>query len=406
MATQFIEVEFPRTIAAKAMGGPSFLTTVNEGQSGFEQRNQNWGIARGSWTVSLETPGASANVDPLTYIEQLNAFFLVVGGKANAFRLKDHKDFTNGLTPVAIGVGTGSQENYQLVKNYTIGPYSYQRVINKPVTSRAVDYLNRALQDTIGITVNGAVWPKNAGYIGGGSAKYSVDETTGIVNFGSATKMTITSVNNIGGFTQYFYTLTHGVAPQRGQQVIVSGDVSPSHDGVFTVAQVQILTPTTGWFTTGNTAVGAGSGIAHIGWSRLVISGVSSTSGGTTYNYTKGDGLDPQVGQRLNVFDMGHAGNNGSFPITAVDIGGGTVTTSNVGGTVATEAGTASTDWVLPSGAGEVDATFQYDFPVRFDVDDLQIQLEESNVLGGNPIITWNSITLREVRIQPGQSNG
>lgn len=407
MGTQFIEIEFPRTISAKAVGGPSFNTTINPGQSGYESRNQNWQIPRGEWTVTVETPSERVTT-PLTYIEQLTAFFLVVGGKANAFRLKDHKDFTNGLSLQTIGAADGATGNFQLVKNYTVGPLTFQRTITKPITSLVVDYLNQALADSISLfDGSNNKYPSNAGYVGGGSSKYSLDETTGIACFGSATKMTITAVANLNGMTQYFYTLTHGVLPQRGQQVVVSGDGTSSHNGLWIIKQVQALTATTGWFTTNNTASGGGTGIAHIGWAGLAITGATSLGGGLTqYNYTKTFGVDPTIGQRANIFDMPTSANNGSGYITAVDIGGGTFTVSGINGSTQTESGTASTDWVPPSGAGFLTASYQYHMPVRFDTDDLQIQLEESDVVGGKPVVTWNAITLREVRIVPGQSNG
>ena len=40
---------------------------------------------------------------------------------------------------------------------------------------------------------------------------------------------------------------------------------------------------------------------------------------------------------------------------------------------------------------------FQYHFPVRFDVDKIDLQTEESAVAEGEPIVSWNSIPLKEV---------
>lgn len=407
MGNQFIEIEFPRTISAKAVGGPSFNTTVNPGQSGYEARNQNWQIPRGEWTVTIETPSA-AHVDPLIYIEQLTAFFYNAGGKANAFRLKDHKDFTNGSLAQTIGAADGVTGSFQLVKNYKVGNLNFQRLIIKPITSQVLDYLNNALPDTVALVDgNGNTFPKNPGYIGGGSSKYSLDETTGIACFGSATKMAITNTDSLNGFVRYFFTLSHGALPQRGQQVIVHGDAVSNNNGVFAVTQVVTTDATHGWFTTTNLGVGgAGTAIAQIGWSYVTISQATSVGGGQTqYAYTLIAGTAPVAGQRFNVFDMDNGGNNGSFFI--VSTGVGTVNVTNPSGVDETSSvGTGSTDWVPGSGAGFLTATYQYHNPVRFDTDDLQIQLEESNVLGGKPVITWNAITLREVRILPGQSNG
>jgi hypothetical protein len=61
--------------------------------------------------------------------------------------------------------------------------------------------------------------------------------------------------------------------------------------------------------------------------------------------------------------------------------------------------GVAYTDWV-PQVAATITATYQFHFPVRFDTDELGIQIEDSDTLDGHPIVTWNSIILRELRLQ------
>lgn len=406
MGTQFIEIEFPRTISAKAIGGPSFSTSVNPGQSGYEARNQNWETPRGEYTVTIETPSAK-KVDPLIYIEQLTAFFLVVAGRANAFRLKDHKDFTNGSAVQPIGAGDGVTGTFQLLKNYAVGNLNFQRIINKPITSRVLDYLSNALTDTVALSLNGTLQSANPGYVGGGTSRYSLDETTGRVCFGSATKMAVTTTDSLGGFVRYFFTLSHGPAPQRGQQVIVNGDAVSNNNGKFTVTEVLMTDATHGWFTTTNLGSGgAGTATAHIGWSTLAITQVTVLGGSqATYAFTLVDGTAPVAGQRFNVFDMNNAGNNGSFYVVSTGVGTVTVNTTTAVNE-ASAVGSGSTDWLPPSGAGILTATFQFHVPVRFDTDDLQIQLEESDVLGGKPVITWNAITLREIRILPGQSNG
>lgn len=43
------------------------------------------------------------------------------------------------------------------------------------------------------------------------------------------------------------------------------------------------------------------------------------------------------------------------------------------------------------------DAVANEDVRVRFDTDELQIQIEDSDVAGGKPIISWNSLVLIEV---------
>src|ERR1039458_7369792 len=91
--------EFPRDISFLAIGGSSFNTQVNEGFSGDEQRNRNWALTRGEWTVAL-------NFKPQEYFDALNSFQLVVGGQADSFLFYDHKDNTG--TDQLLGYGDGS----------------------------------------------------------------------------------------------------------------------------------------------------------------------------------------------------------------------------------------------------------------------------------------------------------
>jgi uncharacterized protein (TIGR02217 family) len=167
----FFEVEFPTTISYRATGGPGYSTTVNEAFSGAEQRNSNWANSRGEWQVSLITP---SSIDKKLYKDLLLAFFHVVRGRGDAFRLKDHKDFE--FTDQQIGVGDGSTLGpYQLVKVYSIGGRSITKTITKPITAAVNNYKGIALANTISVKVGGStVSPAN----------YSVDATTGKITFG------------------------------------------------------------------------------------------------------------------------------------------------------------------------------------------------------------------------------
>lgn len=169
----FFECEFPTTLSYRALGGPGFLTTINEGFSGFEQRNRNWANSRGKWTVSLQTPAAFAN-QRQKFADLLEAFFLVVAGRADAFRLKDHKDYSATAQP--IGIGDAHATTFQLAKTYSAGPRSYVRAVKKPIAPPAVDYQNNALPNTVQVYKNAVL--QNSGW--------SVDGTTGLVTFSTA----------------------------------------------------------------------------------------------------------------------------------------------------------------------------------------------------------------------------
>lgn len=59
-----------------------------------------------------------------------------------------------------------------------------------------------------------------------------------------------------------------------------------------------------------------------------------------------------------------------------------------------------------PTSGHIITADFQFHFPVRFDIDDMtNAQVIESDVYGGNAIITWSQVNLCEIRIVPG-TNG
>jgi uncharacterized protein (TIGR02217 family) len=172
-----LEFEFNKKLALGAVGGPGYNTSVNAGFSGFEQRNQNWSQSRGQWTVSFENKYQ-------TDYQQLLALFHAVRGMANSFRLYDPTDFS--AQAQYIGTGDGAKTQFQLQKTYVFPLSSYQvvRPIQKPITSLVIDFNGAALTDTVVIYDNGAVQAKNAGYhTTGGGAKYTLDETTGVVTF-------------------------------------------------------------------------------------------------------------------------------------------------------------------------------------------------------------------------------
>jgi uncharacterized protein (TIGR02217 family) len=165
----FFETEFPTAVGFLAAGGPVFSTTVNEGFSGGEQRNRNWSNTRGIWTIDLQNK-------PQSYFDALQAFFLVVGGQADAFRFKDHKDFI--ATGQVIGTGDGANTTFQLVKNYISGARTYVRTITKPITDNVLDFEGNFLSNTVRIYDNGSLKTL--------TTDYTVDFTTGLVFFGTA----------------------------------------------------------------------------------------------------------------------------------------------------------------------------------------------------------------------------
>ena len=163
----FFECEFPRDIAFQASGGDCFSTLVNEGFSGYEQRNRNWAFAKAEYQVSLDHK-------PLAYYQMAMNFFRVVGGRADAFRLLDPLNYraTNqACAQVADSPYTGCV--FQLQVTYSVGSRSYVRTVVKPITSAVERFDGTFCEDTVSVRVLGASV----------ASGWTLDHTTGRLTF-------------------------------------------------------------------------------------------------------------------------------------------------------------------------------------------------------------------------------
>ena len=155
----FIESpSFPTYVSEGSSGGPGFKTDIFTGQSGAEQRNSLWQNARCSYDISH-------GIRNKTDMDTVLAFFYNVRGRAVGFRFKDWSDYI--VENQTIGNGDGSTTDFQLIKTYTTGAYTYTRDIKKPVSGTLTS-----------LTVGGV--PKSEG------ADFTIDYTTGVVSFGAA----------------------------------------------------------------------------------------------------------------------------------------------------------------------------------------------------------------------------
>lgn len=156
----FHEVRFPTGISFGSRGGPKRKTIVVEAGSGHEHRNSQWADSRREYN-------AGYGIKTMSDIHAIVSFFEERRGMLHAFRWKDRFDFRSRdpeSPPTArdqpIGVGTGAQTTFQLVKTYgSLNPYT--RDIKKPVLG------------TVLIALNGVVQ----------TSGWTVDVTTGIVTF-------------------------------------------------------------------------------------------------------------------------------------------------------------------------------------------------------------------------------
>jgi len=157
----FLDLTFPRDIAAGVTGGPERRVDIVALSSGEEERNARWKHSRRSYDAGF----GIRSVDDLAAVV---ALFEEAGGPLHSFRFRDWSDFSSAAAaaqPLAagdqmIGTGDGAQTDFQLVKRYG-GLAPYDRPITKPVSG------------TVLVALDGA--PKASGW--------SVDNATGVVSF-------------------------------------------------------------------------------------------------------------------------------------------------------------------------------------------------------------------------------
>jgi uncharacterized protein (TIGR02217 family) len=155
---------FPDTIAFGAVGGPEYSTSIPESFSGDEQRNQQWTYPRHRYELGLVIRNDADT-------RELYAFFNAIAkGRVNGFRFKDFgAGEALGITE-PIGVGTGSSAAYQLIKRYTSGALTFDRIITKIVAAS--------------VTIFVAGVP---------TGSYSLDYNTGIVTINATAAAAITA---------------------------------------------------------------------------------------------------------------------------------------------------------------------------------------------------------------------
>jgi uncharacterized protein (TIGR02217 family) len=171
MATPFAEVQFPVNISYGAVGGPGFHTTILTLASGFERRNIDWSLARGTWDLSQ---GLKTQQE----LDQLLDFFYARFGRAIGFRFKDWSDYRSSLPGEnlqTLGVTGGGVTEFQITKTYGDAGGSYVRPILKPVAGTFMLYVNNEP-----------------------SADFTIDTTTGLVTPGS-------DLTSDGGLTLTYY---------------------------------------------------------------------------------------------------------------------------------------------------------------------------------------------------------
>lgn len=161
----FHEVQFPLKVSYGSSFGPGFSTHITKLSSAHEQRV-------GRQETPIHRANAAYAVKSHADLMEVKTFFNARKGALYAFRFRDWQDYTtadDGKSAAAfddqlIGLGTGSQTQWQLVKRYESGGFTTVYNVRKPTAG------------TILVGKNGA--PMASGW--------SVDPTTGIITFSVA----------------------------------------------------------------------------------------------------------------------------------------------------------------------------------------------------------------------------
>jgi uncharacterized protein (TIGR02217 family) len=142
-------LRLPEDIERGAKGGPGYKTTVLPLSGGREKRNIEWSRSRGKWDVGY---GLQSKTLLVTIID----FFHSMEGRAHSFPFKDWSDYEIGVdatdTYQEVGIGDGAEQNFQIVRRYTTGGVTKDRIIEKPRATVRV-FLGAAEQFS-GFTVN------------------------------------------------------------------------------------------------------------------------------------------------------------------------------------------------------------------------------------------------------------
>lgn len=130
----FIEEQFPICPSLGAKSAPAYNVSVARMQSGAERRNRFWQYPLHRYIVSVDP----RKVDE---VQEVLEWWHAMGGPECGFRWIDYADYKScrvhlDPTPLdqPIASGSGSPLTYQLMKEYTVGSRTQERIILKPVS--------------------------------------------------------------------------------------------------------------------------------------------------------------------------------------------------------------------------------------------------------------------------------
>lgn len=316
----FHSVRLPVDVEKGAQGGPNFHTSILTLSSGFEKRNADWSRTRASYDISYGIQSKENCQDVLE-------FFYARFGRLYGFRFRDWGDYEIGVvqgvgSPQQIGVGDAVTVAYQMYKRYSSGGFNFDRKITRPCTGTILVYVNAVLQTE--------------------TTDYTIDYETGLITF--VTPPAVKATQTLTG---------DGTNVSDGDTVVIN-----SIPYTFQAS----LTNVDGHVKIGGSAAASLTNLFH----------AINASGGVP-------GTDYATAMTANAY------------VTATNPSGTTVVvTSKLAGTVGNSytvsrasGGTPHVSWgaatLLGGVAGLILISGEFDVPVRFDADKLNLINETFN---------------------------
>lgn len=119
----YIDELLPTGVSLNWIGGFGFSTQVVMTANGVERRNQGWQYNRSRYTVSYNARQKAAWAE-------FEAFFGIMAGKANTWRLRDPRD---NVCVASQGKFVAIDATHsQMVKRYTYGSHTFDVLVTKP----------------------------------------------------------------------------------------------------------------------------------------------------------------------------------------------------------------------------------------------------------------------------------
>jgi uncharacterized protein (TIGR02217 family) len=114
-------------------GGPTYSTSVVRTPNGSEYRDVMRGYSLGRYVISYSAMLQATSTGgrrPVSY-EDMFAFFHNAQGRRYSFRARDPLDCTTTTTTGKF-IATATSTEWQMVKRYTVGSSTHDRIITKP----------------------------------------------------------------------------------------------------------------------------------------------------------------------------------------------------------------------------------------------------------------------------------